>query len=79
MVRVFATIVCVPVIAIVIWLALGERVDRADFVISSGALRTIDPHRVSWLDEIQVVGALFEGLTRLNPQTYETEPGVAER
>lgn len=79
MLRVFAAIVGVPVIAIVIWLALGERVDRADFVISSGALRTIDPHRVSWLDEIQVVGALFEGLTRLDPQTYFTEPGVAER
>ena len=79
MLRALATIILAPVAVIVVWLALGERGARADFVVASGPLRTIDPHRVSWLDEIQVTAALFEGLTRLDPQTYRPRAGVAER
>lgn len=60
-------------------LALGGRQPRADFVVASEELRTIDPQRVSYADELQVAAALFEGLTRRNPLTLRAEPGVAER
>lgn len=77
MLRVLLLLVFVPVAALLTWLSLGPRGERADFVVASDALRTIDPHRVSWLDEIQVAAALFEGLTRLHPETMQPEPGVA--
>jgi oligopeptide transport system substrate-binding protein len=66
-------------LAVLAWLALGEREPRADFVVACDELRTIDPARVSWQDEMLVASALFEGLMRLNPQTLRPEPGVAER
>ena len=78
MLRALVTIILAPVAVIFAWLALGERGVRADFVVACGPLRTIDPHRVSWLDEIQVTSALFEGLTRLDPQTYQPRAGAAE-
>ncbi len=79
MLRVFVGIPLLVAAGLVVWLARGSAGQRADFVVASGALRTIDPHRVSWLDEIQVASALFEGLTRLEPRTMQPEPGVAER
>ncbi len=79
MLRNLALILLVPVLLTFAWLAAGERNTRADFVVACDALRTIDPHRVSWLDEIQIAVAMFEGLTRLNPLTYLPEPAVAER
>lgn len=60
------------------WLALGRSEPRADFVIAAEEPRTIDPHRVSWLNELQIADALFEGLTRLNPQSLQPEPAGAE-
>jgi oligopeptide transport system substrate-binding protein len=68
-----------PVVAVLVWLGAASVEPRADFVVASDELRTIDPHRVSYLDEIQVAAALFEGLTRTNPLTLQPEPGVAER
>jgi len=50
----------------------------ADFVVACDAFRTIDPHRVSWLDEIQTSAALFEGLTRLDPLTLQPVAAAAE-
>jgi len=61
-----------------VWLTTGGEAIRADFVVSSDELRTIDPQRVSYLDEIQVAAALFEGLTRLNPETFQPEPALAQ-
>ena len=77
MLRSLLVIVLVPVVALLVWLALGTHEPRADFVVASDVLRTVDPQRVSWLDEIQVASALFEGLTRLHPETLQPEPGVA--
>lgn len=78
MLRVLAAIIIVPVAGLLAWLGLAAREPRAEFVVASDELRTIDPHRVSFMDEIQVVGALFEGLTRLNPDTLAPEPAAAE-
>ena len=77
MLKLLPAIVVLPAGVVLAWLALSERSQRADFVVASDVLRTIDPDRVSWLDEIQVAGALFEGLTRLDPRTLLPEPGVA--
>lgn len=72
-------IVVVPAVVLLAWLALGPGAERADFVLTSNEPRTIDPQRVSWLDEIQLAGAMFEGLTRLNAETFQPEPAVASR
>ncbi len=77
--RVLLVIVFAPGVTLLVWLALGARAERADFVLTSSEPRTLDPHRVSWLPEIQLAGAMFEGLTRLNADTFQPEPAVASR
>jgi oligopeptide transport system substrate-binding protein len=77
MLRVLLVIVLAPPAAILTWLSLGSHSQRADFVLTSSEPRTLDPHRVSWLPEIQLAAAMFEGLTRLNPETFQPEPAVA--
>lgn len=77
MLRVLFALVVLPAVALLAWLALGTRAPRADFVLTSSEPRTIDPQRVSWLPEIQLSSAMFEGLTRLNAETFEPEPAVA--
>ena len=39
----------------------------------------LDPHVVTGIPESNIVKALFEGLAVKNPQTLESEPGVAQR
>lgn len=68
-----------PALLLVVWLALTEPTPRADIAVACDQIRTVDPHRVSWVDEIQIAAALFEGLTRLNAETLMPEPGVAQR
>lgn len=61
------------------WGLLAAAEPRADFVVAAeNQLRTVDPQRVSYLDEIQIAQALFEGLTRIDPDTQQPEPAVAE-
>ncbi|MEW6249835.1 MAG: peptide ABC transporter substrate-binding protein [Planctomycetota bacterium] len=79
MLRTLAAVIIVPLVALAGWLALGEGRGRADFVVTATEPRTLDPHRVSLLHEIQLAAAMFEGLTRLNAQTFQPEPAVAER
>jgi oligopeptide transport system substrate-binding protein len=76
--RVLAAIILTPVLAVLAWLALGEHAPRADFVLASQEPRTLDPARVSWIAEIQLANTMFEGLTRLNSDTFQPEPAVAE-
>ena len=66
------------ILAALAWLSLDPESRRADFVVASDTVRTIDPARVSWLDEIQIASAVFEGLTRLHPLTLLPEPAAAE-
>lgn len=78
MIRFLAAAIGAPVAFVLAWLLLGPAEPRADLVVASDELRTIDPHRVSYMDEIQVANCLFEGLTRLNPETLQIEPAAAE-
>jgi len=75
--RVLAAILLIPTLSLLLWLGLGSAPERASFVFTAPEPRTLDPHRVSWIPEIQIANALFEGLTRLNPLTLEPEPAVA--
>jgi oligopeptide transport system substrate-binding protein len=77
MLRVLLPTLLLPAIAVLCWLALRPSLPRGDFVVASEQLRTLDPQRVSFFDEMQVAGTLFEGLTRLNPDTFQPEPAVA--
>lgn len=78
MLRGLLVLILVPCAAVVLWLGLGADAERADFVLTTVEPRTLDPHRVSWLPEIQLSAAMFEGLTRLNDVTFQPEPAVAD-
>lgn len=53
---------------------------RADLVIINGAeAGSVDPATVLGVEELRVVMALFEGLTRNDPVTARAVPGLAER
>ncbi|MCC6360933.1 MAG: peptide ABC transporter substrate-binding protein [Phycisphaerales bacterium] len=79
MLRTLLILVGLPIASMLAFLAFRAAEPRVDFVVHSDELRTIDPQKVSFLDEIQVANAIFEGLTRLNPATMLPEPGCAER
>lgn len=79
MFRTFALALLLPLLALLAWLGLAARTPPADFVVASEEPRTIDPHRVSLLGEMQVARACWEGLTRPNEGTLLPEAGVAER
>ena len=78
MLRALLVALLAPAGLLLVWLALSTSAPRADFVVACDELRTIDPQRVSWLDEIQLTQSLFEGLTRPDPQTLKPEPAAAE-
>ena len=53
---------------------------RADIVILNGAEpESLDPAIITGQPDGRVVGALFEGLTRLQAETATPEPAIAER
>jgi oligopeptide transport system substrate-binding protein len=53
---------------------------RADLVIVNYVEpESLDPALITGVAEIRIVSAMFEGLTRLDPQTAAPIPGMAER
>jgi oligopeptide transport system substrate-binding protein len=61
------------------WSGTG-RVKRADFTfINRGDIGTLDPNRMSWMQDIRIGYALWEGLYALDPQTLEPVLGAADR
>ncbi len=77
--RVLSTLLAIPALAVGGWLLLGRTSQRADFVVAAEESRTLDPQRVSWMSEIQIVAALFEGLTTIDTDTMQPIPAAAER
>jgi len=52
---------------------------RADFVfINRGDINTLDLNTISWLQDIRMAYALWEGLYTLDPHTLEPVPGCAD-
>ena len=64
----------------VVWSGGGGVREPADFTfINRGEIGTLDPNRMSWMQDIRVGYALWEGLYALDPATIEPVPGAAER
>jgi len=63
----------------VAWSTLSGSLPPADFTFCNGTEpKSFDPAIVTGSPENRIINALFEGLTRLNPETLEPMPGVAE-
>ncbi len=61
------------------WSGAGAQ-SPADFTfINRGEIGTLDPNRMSWLQDIRMGYALWEGLSTLDAQTLEPIPGSAGR
>src|SRR5436190_19052424 len=55
-----------------------QDVRKPDFkFINRGEVGTLDPNRMSWMQEIRIGYALWEGLYALEPITLEPTPGSA--
>ena len=60
--------------------AAGREEAPADFVfVNRGETGTLDPRGMSWLQDIRVAYALWEGLYTLDPQTLDSVPGCSTR
>lgn len=46
--------------------------------INRGEVHTLDPQRMSWLQDFRIGNALYEGLVRYDNDTFDILPGVAE-
>jgi len=61
-----------------ILLGLSKHEPRADLtMVNRGDINTLDPARMSWLQDIRIATAIWEGLTSYHPQTTEPIEGVA--
>lgn len=57
-----------------------EKAEKADFVfVNRGDIGTLDPKRMSWMQDIRIGYALWEGLYALDPDTLNPIPGAAEK
>ena len=61
------------------WLALQKRsVPRAEFTYAIGdSIRTLDPARMAWNEDIRLALSVWEGLASYDPQTTEPIAAVA--
>ncbi|HWD19547.1 MAG TPA: peptide ABC transporter substrate-binding protein [Verrucomicrobiae bacterium] len=58
----------------------SAREPQADLVIVNGPNpQTLDPALATGLEDLRIISALFEGLTRPDPHTAGATPGLAER
>ncbi|MGP1271779.1 MAG: peptide ABC transporter substrate-binding protein [Phycisphaerales bacterium] len=68
--------------AVVLTVASDDPDPPADFTfINRGSIGTLDPQRMSWMQDLRVARLLYEPLVRLDvlSENYEIVPGVAER
>ena len=58
---------------------LDDTPPRADLVfVNSGEVFTLDPQRMSWIQDFRMAYALYEGLVRWNNADFSIEPAAAE-
>ncbi|HEV7302036.1 MAG TPA: peptide ABC transporter substrate-binding protein [Tepidisphaeraceae bacterium] len=71
-------VLLVPLIVAMTW--SGSATERpADFTfVNRDDINTLDPKGMSWMQDIRVGYALWEGLYQLDPVTLKAVPGVAE-
>lgn len=75
-----------PVVLLVLGIGLTVATDRpdppADFTfVNRGDVSTLDPQRMSWMQDLRMARLLYEPLVRLDvlEENYQVIPGVAER
>lgn len=72
-----------PILLLLALLAAAVLLDRprqpADLTfINRGEVHTLDPQRMSWLQDFRIADSIYEGLVRWDNDTFEILPGVAE-
>ena len=78
MYRILAS-VAVLVAATVCITSFSKQKPRADFVFANrGDVFTLDPQRMSWLNDMQVAYCLYECIVRWNTDDFSIEPAAAE-
>ncbi len=76
----FPWVVLAALLFSAVFSTLGGGLPPADFTFcNESEVKSLDPAIVTGSPENRMINALFEGLTRLHPQTLEPIPGVAER
>jgi oligopeptide transport system substrate-binding protein len=56
-----------------------EQRPKSDFVfINRGDVFTLDPQRMSWLNDMQMAYCLYEGLVRWDPEDFSVELAAAD-
>src|SRR5216110_835477 len=64
--------------ALIVVAYLDSSPGRADLTfINRGEVRTLDPQRMSYLQDFRMAYALYEGLVRSNNQDLSLEPAAA--
>jgi len=67
-------------VAAMIWSGAAGHGDRADFTfVNRGDNKTLDLNNMSWMQDIRIAYALWEGLYALDPITLKPVPGCADR
>ena len=67
------------VVVVVSALLLDRPAPRADVVVAqSSDCFTLDPQRMSYTQDLRMARSLYEGLVRVDSETTEIRPGVAE-
>lgn len=70
----------VAALSAVAWAVLRVQLPPADFTfVNETEIQSVDPAVITGLPEGRIAWSLFEGLTRPNAETFQAEPGVAER
>ena len=65
--------------AILVAMSLDRPLPRADLVVAQVSdCFTLDPQRMSYMQDLRMARSLYEGLVRNNNQTSAIEPAVAE-
>ncbi|HEX4125374.1 MAG TPA: peptide ABC transporter substrate-binding protein, partial [Tepidisphaeraceae bacterium] len=63
----------------IVWSQGATRPPAAFTFINRNEINTLDPNRMSWLQDIRIGYALWEGLYAVDPQTLRPVPGTADR
>ncbi|MFW5653535.1 MAG: peptide ABC transporter substrate-binding protein [Planctomycetota bacterium] len=59
---------------------LDDPQEPADIVfVNRGELHTLDPQKMSWLQDFRIAYAIYEGLVRWDNDTFSVEPATASR
>lgn len=77
--RLFAALAVVALACTHLACSEAPETDKTFRFVNRGEVKTLDPNRMSWMQDIRVGYGLWEGLYALDPATLEAVPGAAEK